>query len=438
MPGKASACTTSIVCPIGTAPALFWSCPAVSAMTASMRIPFWLPLLLGFLTAVGPASTDMYLPAFPAIEASFHAPAGSAQYSLAAWFAGLAVGQITQGTLSDRLGRRLPLVASTALYTGTCVACALAPSILWLSAFRFLSAVAAAASMVIPRAVVRDLADGHQAAVLMSRLMLVMGAAPILAPSVGGAVLAFVNWRWIFWIMAGYGALALILVCLALPDTLPRERRVRLSLAEQSHRYRHILRERGFLTHSVLGGFSTFGFFAYLGGSSPVFIDGFGFTPAQYGVLFGACAVGLIGCSQVNAWLLPRVGGFALLRAVTLIDLAAAAALLAAALAGVHRLLAVLPPLFVFVSCQGFVNPNATVGALSRHAAHAGSASALMGMGQFVLGAISGLLVGVLTDGTPRGMAGLMLAGAAGMVAADLCRERAAVAPTRFGTDRSE
>ncbi len=415
-----------------------WPRAAVSVMTPTMRIPFWLPLLLGFLTAVGPASTDMYLPAFPAIEATFHAPAGSAQYSLAAWFAGLAVGQITQGTLSDRLGRRLPLIVATALYTGTCVACALAPSILWLSAFRFASAVAAAASMVIPRAVVRDLADGHQAAVLMSRLMLVMGAAPILAPSIGGAVLAFATWRWIFWIMAGYGAIALVLVCLALPDTLPRERRVRLGATEQFQRYSHIVRERGFLTHALLGGFGTFGFFAYLGGSSPVFIDGFGFTPAEYGVLFGACAMGLIACSQINAWLLPRFGGFALLRAVTLIDLAATAALLAVALAGVHRLIAVLPPLFVFVSCQGFVNPNTTVGALSRHAAHAGSASALMGMGQFVLGAISGLLVGVLTDGTPRGMAGLMLVGVAGMVVADRCRERPYPASAAARMDRSE
>lgn len=403
-----------------------------------MRPPSWLPLLLGFLTAVGPASIDMYLPAFPAIEASFHAPAGSAQYSLATFFAGLAVGQIMQGTLSDRLGRRLPLIISTAFYTATCVGCALAPSILWLSAFRFLSAVSAAAGMVIPRAVVRDLADGHEAAVMMSRLMLVMGAAPVLAPSIGGAVLAFASWRWIFWIMAGYGLIACALVCLALPDTLAPERRMRLGVAGQFRRYRHIVRERGFLTNAALGGFATFAFFAYLGGSSPVFIDGFGFTPAEYGLLFGACAAGLIACSQLNAKLLPRFGPFRLLRAVTLVDLAATAALLGVALAGPHRLAAVLPPLFVFVSCQGFVNPNATVGALSRHAAHAGSASALMGMGQFVLGAISGLLVGVLTDGTPRGMAGLMLVGVAGMIVADRCRPRPYSGPAASSMDPLE
>ncbi len=348
------------------------------------------------------------------------------------------MGQITQGTLSDRLGRRLPLVVSTACYTATCVACALAPSILWLSGFRFVSAVAASAGMVIPRAVVRDLADGHAAAVMMARLMLVMGAAPILAPSIGGAVLAFASWRWIFWVMAAYGLVAFVLVCIALPDTLPPERRVRLSVAEQFRRYRHIVRERGFLSHAALGGFATFAFFAYLGGSSPVFIDGFGFTPIAYAVLFGSCAVGLIACSQLNAPLLRRLGQFRLLRAVTLVDLAATATLLAIAFAGPHRLILVLAPLFVFVSCQGFINPNTTVGALSRHAGHAGSASALMGMGQFVLGAISGLLVGVLTDGTPRGMAGLMLFGAVGMVVAERCRPRPYTASAATSMDRTE
>jgi DHA1 family bicyclomycin/chloramphenicol resistance-like MFS transporter len=260
--------------------------------------------------------------------------------------------------------------------------------------------------------------------VLMSRLMLVMGAAPILAPSIGGAVLAFGSWRWIFWILAAYGATAFLLVVATLPDTLPAPARMRLTAAEQARRYAHILRERSFLSHAALGGFATFAFFAYLGGSSPVFIDGFGFSPSVYAVLFGGCAVGLIACSQLNALLVPRFGQFLVLRAATLIDLAATATLLAVALLRIHRLEAVFPPLFVFVSCQGFINPNATVGALSRHAGHAGSASALMGMGQFLLGAISGLAVGALTDGTPRGMAGLMLAGAVGMIVADRCRPR--------------
>jgi DHA1 family bicyclomycin/chloramphenicol resistance-like MFS transporter len=383
--------------------------------------------LLGFVTAIGPASIDMYLPAFPAIERDLHAPIGAAQYTLAAWFAGLAVGQVTQGVLADRFGRRRPLIVSTAIYVLSCIACALAPSILTLSLIRFFGAVAASAAIVIPRAVVRDLADGHQAAVLMSRLMLVMGLAPILAPSLGGLLLEVASWRWIFGAMAIYGTVALVLTCLAVPDTLPAERRVRLNLQDQVARYGLILHERGFLTHAGLAGAATFAFFAYLGGSSPVFIDGFGFSPTQYAALFGACAAGLIACSQINAWLVPRVGTFAMLRWVVRLDLAAAAALFTVAFTGMHHLPAVLIPLFLFVSAHGIINPNATVGALSHHGAHAGSASALIGTWQYLLGAVSGLLVGALTDGTPRGMAALILGGVLFMVAADLFRPRPAV-----------
>ena len=206
-----------------------------------MSYPAWLPILLGFLTAVGPATTDMYLPAFPSIEASFGAPAGSAQLTLAAWFAGLAVGQMTQGTLSDRFGRKRPLIVATAVYTLACLGCALAPSIQWLAAFRALAAIGASAGMVIPRAMVRDLAEGHAAAVLLSRLSLVMGAAPILAPALGSAVLAFADWRGIFWILTAYGVACWVLVVMLLPDTLAQERRIRLRLGEQLARYRSIL-----------------------------------------------------------------------------------------------------------------------------------------------------------------------------------------------------
>src|SRR6195952_2751645 len=172
-----------------------------------MAYPVWLPVLLGFLTAVGPLSTDMYLPAFPAIEASLGGQPGMAQITLATWFAGLAVGQITQGSLSDRYGRRGPLIFGTLVYSLANAGCALAPDIWTLSILRFIAAFGGSASMVIPRAIVRDLADGHAAARLMSRLMLVMGAAPILAPTLGGLVLGFASWHAIFWLTFAYGGL---------------------------------------------------------------------------------------------------------------------------------------------------------------------------------------------------------------------------------------
>lgn len=366
----------------------------------------------------------MYLPAFPAIEASFGAPSGSAQLTLAAWFAGLSVGQMTQGTLSDRFGRKRPLIFATAVYTLACLGCSLAPSIQWLAAFRALAAVGASAGMVIPRAMVRDLAEGHAAAVLLSRLSLVMGAAPILAPTIGSAVLAFADWRGIFWILTAYGAICWALVIVLLPDTLPPDRRIRLNLGEQLGRYRNILRERNFLTHATMGGFATFAFFAYLGGSSPVFIQGFGLTPAQYAMIFGANSFGLICCAQLNPHLLRYLGHYRLLRGVSRVHLAATATLTVVAFSGLHVLALVIAPVMVAVSCMGMLNPNTIVGALARHQHHAGSASSVMGTGQYLLGAISGLLVGLVTDGTPRGMATLMLMGSIGMAIADAKRPR--------------
>ena len=259
--------------------------------------------------------------------------------------------------------------------------------------------------MVIPRAMVRDVAEGHAAAVLMSRLSLVMGAAPILAPTIGSAVLAFADWRGIFWILAAYGAICCMLVVLLLPDTLPPERRIRLHLGEQLSRYRGILSERVFITHAAMGGFATFAFFGYLAGSSPVFIQGFGLTPAQYATIFGANSFGLICCAQLNPRLLRRFGHSRVLRMVSRVHLSATATLTVIAFGGLHLLPLVIAPVFVAISCMGMLNPNTIVGALTRHAQHAGSASAVMGTGQYMLGAVSGLLVGLATDGTPRGMA---------------------------------
>jgi MFS transporter, DHA1 family, multidrug resistance protein len=390
----------------------------------AQAVPRWLPPLLGFFIAVGPAATDMYLPSFPAVEASFGTAPGTAQLTLAAWFAGLAVGQITQGTLSDRFGRRMPMIIGSGIFTLGTIGCALAPGLGWLAVFRAVAAIGGSAGMVISRAVVRDLADGHHAAIMMSRLMLVMGVAPILAPSIGGLVLTFAHWRMIFVILTVYGTMCCVLAWRFLPETLPPERRSRLNVAEQLERYTSILHERGFLTHAAMGGSGSFCMFAYLAGSSPVFIQGFGLSPPEFALIFGLCSCGLIAGSQINARLLPRFGLSFMLRMISRISLAATLTLTLLAFGGVHILPLIVAPVFIALSCQGFSNANTSVGALSRHAAHAGSASALMGMAQFSLGASSGLLVGLLTDGTPRGMAALMLLGSLGAVIADLWRPK--------------
>jgi MFS transporter, DHA1 family, multidrug resistance protein len=386
--------------------------------------PTWLPTLLGLFIAVGPAATDMYLPAFPAVEATFGTAPGTAQLTLATWFAGLAVGQITQGTLSDRFGRRLPLMAGFFVFTVCTIGSALAPSLTALAIFRAVAAFGASAGMVISRAVVRDLSEGQAAAIMMSRLMLVMGVAPVLAPTIGGAILAFAHWRVIFWLLTLYGAACVITAWKVLPETLAPERRIRLSLAGQASRYLMILLEKTFLTHAIMGGCSTFAMFAYLSGCSPVFEDGFGLNPSEFALIFGLCAVSLVVCSQLNARLLPHFGLSHMLTMIARISFCGTVVLLVLAFSGVHVLWAIVAPLVLVIGCQGFNNANATAGALSRHAGHAGSASALMGTFQFGLGASSGLLVGLLTDGTPRGMAAMMFCGMLGAVITDRFRPR--------------
>jgi MFS transporter, DHA1 family, multidrug resistance protein len=271
---------------------------------------------------------------------------------------------------------------------------------------------------------VRDLAEGERGAILMSRLVLVMGVAPILAPSVGAAFLSFANWRFIFWFQALYGASCAWLAWRVLPETLPEARRIKTGAAQIITRYGMILREPVFRAHAIMGGAATFCMFAYLGGSSPVFIQGFGLTPTEFGLVFGLCSCGLIAGSQINARLLPRFGLSFMLRFICRVSLTATTVLLVVSFSGVHVLWMIIAPVFLALSCQGFSNGNVTAGALGRHAAHAGSAAALMGVGQFALGATSGLLVGLLTDGTPRGMAFLMFAGSLCAVIADLFRPR--------------
>jgi DHA1 family bicyclomycin/chloramphenicol resistance-like MFS transporter len=386
-------------------------------------IPGWLPILLGFLQAVGPVSTDMYLPAFPAIEASFHTGPGTAQVTLGTWFLGLAVGQLLQGTLADRFGRRGPLLIGTLVYTLGAAGCALSGSMDVMAFWRFVAAVGGSASMVIPRAIVRDISEGHAAARLMSRLILVLGVAPVLAPTLGGLLLEVTTWRSIMWIGAGYGALALLLAAWKLPDTLAPTERVPIHPATMVSRYLHIAGERGFITHVLMISFYAFGLFAYLAGSPTVFIDHYHFSPRNYALVFGCISAAYIVCSQLNIRLVRRFDLDGTLHLVSWSYLFMASLLLVAAIIDVPPL--VFVALLALTNCQnGFLAPTATVGALRHHGAQAGSASALMGMIQFTIGAGGGFFMGVFTNGTAVPMAALILVAAVTAKIMDLCRPR--------------
>jgi DHA1 family bicyclomycin/chloramphenicol resistance-like MFS transporter len=287
---------------------------------------------------------------------------------------------------------------------------------------RAIAAFGGSASMVLPRAIVRDLADGHTAARLMSQLMLVMGVAPILAPTMGGLLLSVASWHVIFWFAAVHGFISVVLVWRALPETLAPARRVRLGLAAQLSRYGNVLTERTFFLYMATGSFVMFSMFAYLSGSPPVYIQLYGLAPPVYGILFGLCAAGFIFGAQINPFFIRRFGAARVLRVAVRCYLAATLLLFGLAIAGGFGVFSVFIPIFLGMSTLGFIMPNTAVGALSRHANHAGTASALMGTIQFVFAAISGSLMGVLTDGTARPMAAVMLVGALCAVITDAYR----------------
>jgi DHA1 family bicyclomycin/chloramphenicol resistance-like MFS transporter len=382
-----------------------------------------LALVLGILTAVGPLSIDMYLPAFPAIAAEFGG-AGTAETTLAAFFVGLAVGQLTQGPLADRFGRRRPLLAGGAVYVVASVGCALAPGATSFSLFRALAAFGGSAGMVIPRAIVRDVAEGAAAARLMSRLILVMGAAPILAPSLGGLVLQVADWRAIFWVLAAYGVACLALTRFALPETLPPERRVRRNLLGIAGAYAAAASDRTFLAPALASAAGVGAMFAYIAGSPVAFMGVHGLSPATYAVIFGANAACYVGAAQLNAWLLKRHPPSVLLAiAATLLGLASLV-LAFTAFTGAGGVAGLVVPLATATGALGVVVPNASALALARQAARAGTASALMGMLAFALGGVAAAGVSLLADGTARPMAVLILLGGIGAVLAERWRRR--------------
>lgn len=392
-----------------------------------MRVPVWLPALLGFLTAVGSISIDMYLPAFPTIAHELGDVRGGAQITLAAFFVGLALGQLILGPLADRVGRKAPLVVGMSLYTLATIGCALSTGLVSFSIFRFLAAVGGASSMVVPRAIVRDLANGPAAARMMAQLMLVMGVSPILAPALGGFVLNWAGWRSIFWVQAAYGVINLSLVILLLPDTLPRDMRVRYGLISVAQRYVQVARDRSFLPAALTVAFGSATLFAYLGGSPLVFEQGFKVSPVLYGAIFGLNGCGLIIASQLNGRLFAtRFGIDRTLNAAVLTLLGGTVFLSVLAVLGLAGLAVTLIGLFVAVAALGCVFPNGTVAVMSRQHANAGVASALTGTLQFSIGAVSGMMVGWLSDASPRAMALCMLVSALCVTLCNRLRPRAA------------
>lgn len=366
-------------------------------------------IILGALAAFGPLAIDMYLPAFPAVAKFYNTNDGAVQATLAVYFAGLAIGQAFLGPLSDRMGRRIPLLGGIALFIAASLMAALAPNIETLALARFLQALGGCAGIVVSRAMVRDLFNERDSAQVYSMLMLVMGVAPILAPMAGGFIVAHSDWHLIFVILAIYGALCFVAVAWGLGETLPAHKHVKDGLAPIIRAYLALFRDVPFMAFSLANACISASMFAYITGSPFVFIELHGFTPSEFAILFGINACGIIGASQVNAWLLrrlpPHLSGRFILRVAITAHLIASTVLILATifLPSAFWLLAV--PVFLVVMCYGFVGANAVAAAMSRAGARVGAASALNGILQFVIAALAGGIVGALNDGTALPMA---------------------------------
>jgi MFS transporter, DHA1 family, multidrug resistance protein len=353
-------------------------------------------LTLGAFVAIGPLTIDMYLPALPSITAELQTTSAAVQLTLTGTLVGLALGQLVIGPLSDALGRRTPLLAGTALHVLASLLVLVAPSIAVLGALRVLQGVGAAAGAVVALAVVRDLYEGRAAATMLSRLFLVLGAAPVLAPTIGGELLRFTSWRGVFAVLAGYGLLMLAVGWATLRETLPPERRRTASIRGTLRGYADLLRDRSYVGLVLVAGLTFAGLFSYVAGSAFVFQTQFGLDEQEFGVLFGLGAVWLIAATQVNPLALRRWEPQQVLVAGIVTGVVAGAALVVLAGTGTGGLWAVVISLWVLLFACGLALPNAPALALSRHGEAAGTAAALLGAVQFGVGALVSPVVGLL------------------------------------------
>lgn len=359
-----------------------------------------LVIVLGLLIALGPLTIDMYLPALPSISADLLATSTAVQLTLTGSLIGLGAGQLLIGPISDAIGRRRPLIAGVALHILASVLCVFAPNVAVLGALRVLQGVGAAAAVVIVTAMVRDVATGDAAAALLSRLMLVLGAAPVLAPTLGSQVLRFTQWRGIFVTLAALGVVLLVMALLALRETLPESQRRSGGVRGTLQAYRSLLHDRVFVGLVLVAGLSMGALFCYVAGSPFVYQEQFGLSEQQFGLAFGAGSVALIGATQLNAVLLRRYRSGQILPVAVLAGSVSSVVLLGVALAGfgdgTAGLIALMVPMWGVLAAAGLAFPNAPALALSRHGDNAGAAAAMLGAVQFGLGAITPPLVGLL------------------------------------------
>lgn len=381
-----------------------------SAPSAPAAVPWRLVLMLGAVTAFAPMSIDMYLSSMPEIGRTLRAGPDDVQATLAAFFAGMAIGQFLYGPASDRFGRRAPLLLGIGVYVAASLVCALAPSIEVLIAARFVQALGGCAGAVIARAVVRDRFNHADTARVLSLMTLIMGLAPVLAPQLGGVIQFFAGWRGVFWTLVVFGLLIGLWVALGLGESRSEATAAQARAENPFKAYGALLRQKRLVGYGLAGALNGATLFTYISTAPDLMMGTYDHTPLVFNIIFAFNAVGIIGASQVNRWLLRRSTPDRVLVRASIASIVAALLLAAAAWSGLGGQFTVLPLLFAALSSYGLMSGNTMAGALSVDPSRAGSTSALMGGASFGAGALASWVGGLLHDGTPRPVALVMFA----------------------------
>jgi len=378
--------------------------------TSRNKSGFYLILILGLLTAIGPFSIDMYLPAFPDIARSLHTSVAQVMLSLSSFFIGISVGQLLYGPLLERLGRKKPLYVGLCIYLVASVGCALASSVESLILFRFLQALGGCAGMVAARAIVRDLFEVKHNARIFSTLMLVVAVSPIIAPTLGGYVTSVLGWRYVFGILILVDIVIIAGVYFLLPESKKPDPGFSLKPTAIVGNFLGIVRHPQFYTYTVTGAVAYGGLCAYISGSPNVFMQIFHVNEKQYGWIFAIIAIGIITASQINNLALRRTTSERVIRLALICQVLVGLTFVALTFFHYSQLFTTIFLLFLYLSCQGFIFPNASALSLASFGHNAGSASALMGAIQMSVGAAASALVSFLQNDTPWPMAGVMAA----------------------------
>jgi DHA1 family bicyclomycin/chloramphenicol resistance-like MFS transporter len=369
---------------------------------------FYLILILGFLTAIGPLSIDMYLPAFPAIAKSLNTSVARVTLSLSSFFIGISVGQLFYGPLLERFGRKKPLYAGLCIYLLASVGCALAASVDALIALRLFQALGGCVGMVAARAMIRDLFDVKENAKIFSTLMLVVAVSPIIAPTLGGYITAALGWHYVFIMLIIIDVLILTGIYFMLPETKKPDPGFSLKPGSIIKSYASVITHPQFYTYAFTAAVSAASIYAYIGGSPHVFMEIYKVNEKQYGWIFALIAMGLIGASQLNSVLLKNYTSEQIIKAALTCQTIIGAVMVLISLFGWGDLFVTIFFIFIFFCCQGFVFPNASALSLASFGHNAGSASALLGGIQMGIGAGTSALVSFLQNNTALPMIGVM------------------------------